>query len=104
MARFKNYCSNKETKNKLLEKAFGSDTVIFDFDGMNELLDSIIDLACLIFTNLSEKEITENIEWYVYEAVNMDEPLVENNGKNYVVNSTEVLFEMLKDFNNVSSN
>jgi len=33
----------------------------------------------------------------------MDEPLVENNGKNYVVNSTEVLFEMLKDFNNVSS-
>ena len=104
MSRFQNYCSHKETKNKLLEKAFGSDTVIFDFDGMNELLDSIIDLACLIFTNVSEKEITENIEWYVYEAVNMDETLVENNGKNYVVNSTEILFEMLKDFNNVSSN
>ena len=103
MARFQNYCSHKETKNKKIKKAFGSDTVIFDFDGMNELLDSIIDLACLIFTNLSEKEITENIEWYVYEAVNMDEPLVENNGKNYIVNSTEVLFEMLKNFNNVSS-
>ena len=103
MARFQNYRSRKETKNKLLEKAFGSDTVIFDFDGVDELLDSVIDLACLIFTNLSEEEITENIEWYVYEAVDMDEPLVENNGKNYIVNSTEVLFEMLKDFNNVSS-
>ena len=61
--RFQNYLSHKETKNKLLEKAFGSDTVVFDFDGLDEILETIIDMSCIIFPNLLKEEIKEDIEW-----------------------------------------
>ena len=46
------------------------------------------------------KKTAENFNPYQINPVKVSR----REGKNYVVNSTEVLFEMLKDFNNVSSN
>jgi len=99
VARIQNYNSHKETKNKLLEKAFGSDTVIFDFDGTEELTDALIDLANVIFPNLTETNIRDYIEWYLYEAVNMDNPEVSDKDKTWIVNNSSVLYDMLEYFN-----
>lgn len=102
VARIQNYNSHKETKNKLLEKAFGGDTVIFDFDGTEELTDALIDLTNVIFQNLTETDIRDNIEWYLYEAVNMDNPEVSDNNsdKTWIVNNPSVLYDVLEHFNN----
>jgi len=104
VARVQNYNSHKETKNKLLEKAFGGDTVIFDFDGTEELTDALIDLTSIIFPNLTETDIRDNIEWYLYEAVNMDNPEVSDKDKTWIVNSSSVLYDMLEYFNNQDKN
>lgn len=100
ISRYQNYNSHICTRNKLLEKAFGSDTTIFNFDGLEELSDTIIDLSVLMFPNLSEAEIRDNIEWYLYEAVDMDNPEVIDGENKYIVNSSEALFLMLEQFNN----
>jgi hypothetical protein len=101
IARWQNYHSHKETKSKLLEKAFGSDTMIFDFDGVDELLDSIIDMSCLMFPNISEEDIRTNIEWYLYETPGQEEPEVydSESGKKYIIKSPKELYDMLYDFN-----
>ncbi len=101
IARWQNYYSHKETKSKLLEKAFGSDTMIFDFDGVDELLDSIIDMSCLMFPNISEENIRTNIEWYLYETPGQEEPEVydSESGKKYIIKSPKELYDMLYDFN-----
>jgi len=104
VARVQNYNSHKETKNKLLEKAFGGDTVIFDFDGMEELTDALIDLTNVIFPNLTEIDVRDNIEWYLYEAVNMDNPEVSDKDKTWIVNNSSVLYDMLEYFNNQDKN
>jgi hypothetical protein len=106
VARIQNYNSHKETKNKLLEKAFGSDTVIFDFDGVDELTDTLVDMTSVIFPNLSETNIKDNIEWYLYEAVGMDNPEVSDNNsdKTWIVNNSSVLYDMLEYFNNQDKN
>lgn len=100
IARYQNYDSHLSTKRTLLEKAFGQDTQIFDFDGLDEILDTIVDMATLMFPNLSEKEVRENIEWYVYEAINIEEPVVEDGkGNKYKITNSLDLFNMLKAFN-----
>ena len=104
VARVQNYNSHKDTKNKLLEKAFGGDTVIFDFDGTEELTDALIDLTNIIFQNLTETDIRDNIEWYLYEAVNMDNPEVSDKDKTWIVSSSSVLYDMLEYFNNQDKN
>jgi len=104
VARIQNYNSHKDTKNKLLEKAFGGDTVIFDFDGTEELTDALIDLTNIIFQNLTETDIRDNIEWYLYEAVNMDNPEVSDKDKTWIVSSSSVLYDMLEYFNNQDKN
>jgi hypothetical protein len=104
VARVQNYNSHKDTKNKLLEKAFGGDTVIFDFDGMEELTDALIDLTNVIFPNLTEIDVRDNIEWYLYEAVNMDNPEVSDKDKTWIVNNSSVLYDMLEYFNNQDKN
>lgn len=98
VSRFQNFRSHLETKCKLLEKAFGSDTTIFDFDGLEELFQAIVDMSCLMFPNLTEDEIAENISWYVYEAVDMDNPTVQDGDKEFIVNSVEALYDMLAYF------
>lgn len=101
LRRFQNYRSHKETKNKLLEKAFGSDTTIFDFDGLDEILETIIDMSCIMFPNLLKEEIKEDIEWYVYEAVNMENPTIEDDKNNkWIVKAPEALYEMMCFYNN----
>lgn len=102
--RFEQYREKKEKKNKLLEQAFGSDTTIFDFDGLEEILGCVVDLGQLIFTAIPKENLEENISWYVYEASGMDEPIVsessdDDDGKKWVVNSPEVLYDMLSYFN-----
>ena len=104
VARVQNYNSHKDTKNKLLEKAFGGDTVVFDFDGTEELTDALIDLTNIIFQNLTETDIRDNIEWYLYEAVNMDNPEVSDKDKTWIVNNSSVLYDMLEYFNNQDKN
>lgn len=101
IARFQNYYSHKETKCKLLEKAFGSDTSIFDFDGVEELFITIVDMATLMFPNLSEEEIEDNLSWYLYGAAEQEEPEVYDNesGKKYIIKSPKELYDMLYDFN-----
>ena len=104
IARYQNFNSHKETKSKLLEKAFGSDTRIFDFDGVDELLDTVIDMSVFMFPNLSEEEIRENIEWFVYEAVDMENPeVIDPKGKTYIVKTSDILYDMLEDFNEIES-
>lgn len=101
--RFEQYREKKEKKNKLLEQAFGSDTTIFDFDGLEEILECVVDLAQLIFTAIPKEHLEENISWYIYEASGMDEPVVsessDDDSKKWVVNSPEVLYDMLSYFN-----
>jgi hypothetical protein len=102
ISRFQNFRSHLETKCKLLEKAFGSDTSIFDFDGLEELFQAIVDMSCLMFPNLTEDEIAENISWNVYEAVDMDNPTVQDGDKEFIVNSVEALYDMIAYFNEKS--
>ena len=101
--RFQNYYSHKITKNKLLEKAFGEETAVFDFDGVDELFFTIEDMACLMFPNLSKNEIDENLEWYLYEAVDMNKPFVEEGENKWFINSPEDLYDMLDHFNQLST-
>ena len=102
IARWQNYNSHKETKNNLLERAFGSDTIIFDYDGVDEILNTVIDMACLMFPNISEDSIKDNIEYYCYEAVDMKNPAVSyEDGKEFVLNSSEVLYDMFEYLNSL---
>lgn len=69
-ARLQNYYSHIDTRNKLLEKALDSgdnETRIFDFSGINELLNATIDIGILMFPNIKEEVIKDYIEWFVYE-------------------------------------
>ena len=106
IARWQNYRSHKETKNKLLEKAFGEDTSIFDYDGIEELEDAIIDLSSIMFKNITEEEIRDNIEYYLYEAVDMDNPEVSfvKEEKTFVLNSVSDLYDLLDYLNNKEQN
>ena len=102
--RYQNFKSHLETRCRLLEKAFDEDTVIFDFNGLETIIDTIVDMSVCMFPNLEEEAIRDNIEWYLYEAVEMNNPTVEDNGTVYVVNSPELLYYMLRAFNDESEN
>ena len=104
LSRFQNFRSHMETRCKILEKAFDEDTIIFDFKGLDVVLDTIIDMSVYLFPKLSEAEIKENIEWYVYEAENMTNPIIEYKGMEYIINSVETLYDILKLFNDESAN
>jgi len=97
--RFQEYMKHKEEKNDLLEKAFGSDTRVFDFDGVEELSSTIIDMSVLMFHNLLEKVVIDNIDWYLFETPNMTEPAVFDGNKKYIIDSPEKMFDMLNEFN-----
>ena len=99
IARYQNFHSHIETRNKLLEKAFGSDTTIFNFDGLDEIFNTIVDMASFIFPNLEEKEIEDWLGWYIYEASDMDKPEVESGSKTYIISNSEELYNMLYEFN-----
>ena len=103
IARWQNFQSHLETKMRLLEKAFGSDTQIFDFDGLDELFDTVVDMAVLMFPNLKEEEIKENLSWYLYEAVDMEEPVVSFKEKEWKVINPEILYDMLYEFNKAAN-
>lgn len=98
--RFQNYYSHLETKNKLLEKAFGSDSCVMDFSGLEELRDSIVDLTKVIFPSLLEKVIADNIDWYLYEVPMLEgDAEVFDGERKYNIKSPEDLFDMLSNFN-----
>lgn len=97
--RWLNYYSHMKKRNDTLEKVFGEETSMFDFVGVEELLSATVDMAFLMFPKLNRDEIEENICWYVYEAVDMENPEVSDNDKTWIVNTPEDLFAMLKDFN-----
>ena len=60
-------------------------------------------MACLMFPNLSKNEIDENLEWYLYEAVDMNKPFVEEGENKWFINSPEDLYDMLDHFNQLST-
>lgn len=99
ISRYQNFHSHIETRNKLLEKAFGSDTVIFNFDGLDEIFITIVDMSSFIFPNLKEKDIEDWLSWYIYEANDMDKPEVESGNKTYIISNSEELYNMLYEFN-----
>ena len=101
--RFIEYREKKEKKSSLLEEAFGSDTVIFDFDGIEELISTITDVVAVMLPNLADEVIKDNIEWYIYEATGMDKPSVEGDGKEWIVDTPSTLYDMLEHFNNAEA-
>lgn len=85
-------------KNEALEEILcdqDKETRIFDFTGVNELVDTLVDLTCVMFPNISEDEILENINWYIYEATSMKEPYIVDKGKTYIINNPEDLYNYL---------
>lgn len=101
MARFQNFYSNKVTKNELFEIAFGPDSTVMDFYGVDEILDTITDMAALMFPNIPEEEIKEDISWYLYVAVDMKEPFISFEGKEYLITNPESLYNAMSEFDAV---
>ena len=100
IARYQNLYSHKETKMKLLEKAFGNDTTVVDFDGLEEVVQTIIDMAIVMFPNVSEKTIKDYIEYYIYEAACVKDAVVEEeDGTIWKLTSSDVLYDMLEKWN-----
>lgn len=102
IARWQNYRSMLKTRMNLFEKIFSigqdNESRVFDFIGLEEMTQSLYDICSLIFPKLSIEEIKENISWYLYEAVDLDEPLVESNGKEWIVSNSSILYDMMKEF------
>ena len=103
IARYQNFYSHKETKMMLLEKAFGEDSCIVDLDGTEEIINTISDMAIIMFPNISEETVKCYIEYYVYEAVDMKEPFVEDENKKWVLNSSSDLYDMFEEWNQKKS-
>lgn len=97
VARFQNYFSKMETRNNIIEKLIGNDTTIMDFAGTTEILDCIFDIAHLMFPNIDEDVINDYISWYIYEAVDMDEPYIEDEHKKWTIKSAEDLFDYFNE-------
>lgn len=103
IARYQNFYSHKETKMRLLEKAFSEDSTIMDLDGLEELVDTISDMASVMFPNISEETVKNYIEYYIYEAVDIEEPFVEDEEKKWILNSSGDLYDMLEEWNQKKS-
>lgn len=97
---FNNYHSHLDNKNNLLEQAFGEDSVLMDYDGIEEMLELIKDEFSLIFPNIKKDELDDWIEYYLYEVGDLEDPEVEVGDKKYVLNSDDAFWDMLVDFNN----
>ena len=103
IARYQNFYSHKKTKMRLLEKAFGEESAIMDLDGLEELVDTISDMASVMFPNISEETVKDYIEYYIYEAVYMEEPFVEDEEKKWILNSSGDLYDMFEEWNQKKS-
>lgn len=103
VARFQNLKSSLETRNNLLEKAFGEDTEIIEYRGLDEMLLTLWDMCCVMFSDIPEDVLKDEIEWFLYEAVNLSDDeskYIEINNVKYMVRNSEEFYNYLYLYNN----
>lgn len=97
----KDFQEKKNEQNEALEKAFGQDSTIMDFIGLDELMTMFKIVCSSLFPKISQQEIEENCEWYIWEVPNFNNSgaEIEDNGKIYKIVSDQDMFNYLNIVN-----
>lgn len=96
--RLENYKSYIDKRNKVLESILGgSETRIFDFPGVEELISSTTDTVNVIFPTVNRETIFDYIEWFIYDNEFGKEELEINNEK---IKNAEDLYNFFEGYFN----
>lgn len=96
------YFESLRKKEDLLEEVFSDCSIIINH-GVDELIESAVDLGMVLFPKLSKDTVKEDIDWYLFEVDSLENPVVTINDREFVINNSSDLYDMLEFQNNLES-